>query len=182
MAEIMTRADRTTLISIAKKRERLAKSEAKARSAQLMADFEQQLDRRYSFDENSVWEAATKLAEAAVADAKQQIANECERLGIPKEMAPSLHMNWYDRGRNATSQQRVEMRRLAGTQIEALQNAAISAIERQSLETQEKIMVGGLSTDDARLFLEAMPSAQDLMPELTMENVDTLRLSGPAKR
>ena len=48
--EVMTRTDRDTLIKIARQRERVAKSEAKERSAHLMADFETQMDRHYRLD------------------------------------------------------------------------------------------------------------------------------------
>lgn len=177
MADPMTRADRETLIKIARQRERVAKSEAKERAARLLADFEQQMDRRYSYDENEVWEKATKAAEAAVKQAKEAIAQECERLGIPKQFAPGLSLGWYGRGRNAAKSERVEMRRVAQREVESIEKAARAAIERQSVDTQEKIMVGGLTTDAARVFLEAMPTAESLMPSLTLERVETLLIA-----
>ncbi|TQX91295.1 hypothetical protein EQW76_00725 [Rhizobium sp. rho-13.1] len=181
MTEVMTRADRETLIKIARQRERLAKSEAKDRAAQLAADFEKQLDRRYQYDDNEIWSQAAKLAEEAIAGATAKITDECDRLGIPKEFAPSLNLNWYSRGRNASKEERAEMRRVAAKQIEAMQKAAMTAIERRSVETQEKIMVGGLSTTDARLFLDGMPTADSLMPAIGIDRVESLLLEGKAK-
>lgn len=174
--ELMTRADRETLIKIARQRERLAKTEAKERAAILVADFEKQLDRRYHFNENQVWEAATKSAKQVVNDANEQIAAECARLGIPAQFAPKLSMGWSDRGRNDAKEERAEMRRVAMKTIDALEKSAKTAIERRSLETQEKIMVGGLTSDDARTFLAAMPTAETLMPAITVDSVETLLL------
>jgi vacuolar-type H+-ATPase subunit H len=174
--ELMTRSDRETLVKIARQRERLAKTEAKERAAILVADFEKQLDRRYHFNENHVWEAATKTAKQVVNDANEQIAAECARLGIPGQFAPKLTMGWSDRGRNDAKEERAEMRRVAMKTIEALERSAKTAIERRSLETQEKIMVGGLTTDDARLFLAAMPTAEALMPAISVDSVETLLL------
>lgn len=174
MADPMTRSDRETLVKIARQRERVAKSEAKERAARLNADFEKQLDRRYSYDENEVWAKAAKIAERTVSEANANIADECARLGIPAQFAPKLHLHWSTRGRNSMKEERLEMRRVAQREIEAIEKAARTAIERQSVETQEKIMVGGLTSDAARTFLETMPTAEALMPSLTLERVETL--------
>lgn len=172
--ETMTRADRETLLNIARKRERLAKTEAKERAAQLAADFELQLDRRYHYDENEIWSEATRLAKTVVEDAQAKVAAECQRLGIPSQFAPKLALSWSDRGRNHMKEERSEMRRIAVRQIDLAEKQAKTAIERRSLETQEKIMVGGLTSEDARLFLESMPSAEALMPTLSIEGVQAL--------
>lgn len=169
--ETMSRADRETLVKIARQRERVAKSEAKERAAHLVADFEKQMDRRYSYDENEVWSVATAAAETAVKEAKDKIAAECERLGIPREFAPSLSLGWYGKGRNASKDERTEMRRIASRQIEAAQKSAFAAIERQSVQVQESIMVSGLTSDAAREMLASLPTVDTLMPALTIDGV-----------
>ncbi|UXS69187.1 hypothetical protein FY145_01195 [Agrobacterium tumefaciens] len=176
MTEQMTRADRDTLVKIARQRERVAKSEAKARAAQLMADFEKQLDTRYHYDQNEIWAESVKAAKIAIDEAKAKVAAECERLGIPKEFAPDINLGWRESGRQATKEERAEMRRVATRTVDAMLKAASTAIERRSLETQEKIMVGGLTTEDARQFLESMPTAESLMPALEVDSVKTLLL------
>lgn len=181
MSEAMSRTDRETLVKIARQRERVAKSEANERAAQLMADFEAQLDRRYSYDENEVWKKAKDIASKTVAEANKQIAEECKRLGIPAQFAPKLSMGWYDRGRNGVKEERTEMRRVAQRQIEAAQKSAMAAIARKSVDTQERIMVGGLTTEDARQFLESMPSVDSLMPALTVSRVRALIKGGTAE-
>lgn len=170
----MTRADRETLVKIARQRERLAKSDADQRSAQLVADFELQLDREFQFDENAIWEAASVAASAVVAEANQKIAAECERLGIPAEFAPGLNLAWYGRGQNATAGRRAELRRIAKRQIEAANKSARTEIERKSIDTQERIMVGGLTADAARLFLDQMPTAAALMPPIDLTAVQAM--------
>lgn len=172
--ELMTRSDRETLIKIARQRERLAKSEAKSRAAQLMADFEKQLDQRYHYDQNEVWSEAMRIAKEAVDSARTAIHGECEKMGIPAQFAPSIDLGWSGRGRNSLKEERVEMRRVATKQIEAIEKSARTSIERQSVSTQEQIMVGGLTTDQAKLFLDQMPTAETLMPALTLDSVDAL--------
>ncbi|MGO4832029.1 hypothetical protein AB4144_06980 [Rhizobiaceae sp. 2RAB30] len=88
---------------------------------------------------------------------------------------------WQQRGRNSVKEERTEMRRVAQREIEAIEKAARTDIERQSVATQEKIMIGGLTSDDARAFLEAMPTAEALMPELTMDRVEHLLIEEKAE-
>jgi hypothetical protein len=83
-------------------------------------------------------------------------------------------LGWSDRGRNALKEERVEMRRVAMKQIAAIEQNARSSIERQSVSTQEQIMVGGLTSDQAKLFLDEMPTAETLMPALTLDGVEAL--------
>lgn len=177
MTENMTRADRETLVKLARQRERLAKTEADERAAHLVADFELQLDREFEFDENEIWKQAAIAAETVVADANAKIAAECVRLGIPKEFAPGLSLSWYGKGQNATAGRRAELRRIAKRQIEAATKTARTSIERRSLETQERIMVGGLTSEAARQFLESMPTAASLMPTLNLGQVQALLAS-----
>jgi hypothetical protein len=157
--ETMTRADRDTLVKIVRQRERVAKTEAKERTAHLMADFERQLDRTYSFNENEIWDAATRAANAAVAEAKLKIAEECEKLGIPKEFAPGLNLGWYGKGQNASKDRCAELRRIAQREVDAAEKSARTAIEKRSLEMQEKIMA-------------SMPTIEALMPVLDMGRVE----------
>ena len=54
----LTRAEREDLLRLARMRERVAKSGLAQRSAQLLAEFEQQMASEYSYDQDTVWNAA----------------------------------------------------------------------------------------------------------------------------
>ena len=60
----MTRRERDDLAKLVRQRERLMKTLAAQRSAELMADVEAQLARIYDFDEDEVWAAATEAADS----------------------------------------------------------------------------------------------------------------------
>ena len=51
----MTSAERSDLLKIVRQRERVAKSGAARRAAELVADFEQQLATEYSWADDEVW-------------------------------------------------------------------------------------------------------------------------------
>lgn len=163
----MTKHEREALAKLIRQRERLAKTAAAERSAVLLADFEQQADRLYSYDEDEVWHAAVLTAKEEVAKAQRRIAERCRELGIPAPFAPTLGISWTQQ-RAAVAGERAKMRHVAKRRIEQIEATARSAIERASVAAQEALLVGGLSTDAARMFAESLPVADELMPTLDM--------------
>ena len=82
MSATMTRSERTDLATLVRQRERLLKTLAAQRSAELMADVEAQLARIYHFDEDDTWAAAEEAAEEAMKEAQTEIA---ERSGMTEQ-------------------------------------------------------------------------------------------------
>ena len=167
----MTKHEREDLQRLVRQREKVLKSAAKQRSAELIADFENQMGQEFSFDQDEVWERATKIAQAALAKANEQIAARCHEIGIPKRFAPGLDLSWYGRRENATKQRRDELRKMAETRIEAIERKAVTEIELSCLAAQEQIALSGLTTEAARQFVEALPKIEALMPRLTFAEV-----------
>ena len=167
----MTKHEREDLQRLVRQREKVLKSAAKQRSAELIADFENQMGQEFSFDQDEVWERATKIAQAALAKANEQIAARCHEIGIPKRFAPGLDLSWYGRDENATKQRRDELRKMAETRIEAIERKAVTEIELSCLAAQEQIALSGLTTEAARQFVEALPKIEALMPPLTFADV-----------
>jgi hypothetical protein len=167
----MSKSEREDLQRLVRQREKMLKSAAKQRSAELIADFENQMGQEFSFDQDEVWERATKIAQAALAKANEQIAARCHEIGIPKRFAPGLNLRWYGRRENATKQRRDELRQMAETWVEAIERKAITEIELSCLAAQEQIALSGLTTEAARQFVEALPKIEALMPRLTFAEV-----------
>jgi len=167
----MTKHEREDLQRLVRQREKVLKSAAKQRSAELIADFENQMGQEFSFDQDEVWERATKIAQAALAKANEQIAARCHEIGIPKRFAPGLDLSWYGRRENATKQRRDELRKMAETRIQAIERKAVTEIELSCLAAQEQIALSGLTTEAARQFVEALPKIEALMPRLTFADV-----------
>lgn len=161
----MTRREREDLAQLVRRREKVAKTTAAERSAELLADFEQQMATVYAA-EDEAWKDVTTRAKQLVAEADAEIAKRCRELGIPEDLRPGLSLGWYGRGQNASKERRAELRRVAQSRIAAMEKQARSEIERSSVEVQTQLLAGGLETDEARAFLESMPTAQALMPPL----------------
>jgi hypothetical protein len=169
----LTNKEADNLCRIIRAREKVAKTMAKERSAELKAKVEEQLAATYSFDQDEVWKKAEESADKVVEEARRTVAERCKELGIPTRFAPDLHLGWYRRGENASKERRAELRKVADAKIDELEMQARVKIERMSLSAQTEVIANGLS-DTARLFLEKLPSIEVLMPELEVVKFDLL--------
>lgn len=170
----MTKGERTELLSLVKKREKVMRSQAQERSSALLAEFDAQSAKIYHFDDDAVWKAVMADAEAAIEQARKQIAQRCKERGIPEEFAPGIHFGWMGRGHNAVADRRAELRRAAKSRIEAMEKEAITKIERLSLTAQTEILASGLESDAAKAFLESMPKMDQLMPPIEIGEIQSL--------
>jgi hypothetical protein len=67
------------------------------------------------------------------------------------------------------------LRKVAKTRMDAEAAKAKLEIQRASVERQEALQAGALQTDQAQAFLESMPTPEALMPQLTVEAIETER-------
>lgn len=174
-ANRMTNAERSELLSLIRKREKVLKTMAAERSAQMFAEFEAQAAKIYSWDDDATWAQAKAQAAEAVRQAQADVEARCRELGIPKEFAPSLTCEWNGRGQNMMAWRMAELRRAAKKRIEAVEAEAVTKIERLSLESQTALLADGLDTDAAHRFLEAAKSDMaQIMPSITIIEVEKM--------
>jgi hypothetical protein len=168
----MTRTETEHLQRLIRQREKVLKSAAKQRSAELMADFENQMGSEYSFDQDEIWSKAAEAAEREIKKAQAQVAARCRELGIPDRFGPNLSLNWRHRGYdNLIGRRKDELRRMAQTQIAAIEQKAVVEIETSCLDAQTKLAVAGCTSDDAAAFLASLPSVETLMPRLSCAEI-----------
>lgn len=167
----MTKAERDDLIRLVKQRERVAKTAAEQRSAAMLAEFEQQIARIHGFDKNEIWNAAVKAAIEAARKANDLIAEQADRLGIPKEFHPRLNFSWASRGENEYQSRRTELRKVAKAEIEAIEKTARVQIETESVAAQTEVIANGLSSEAALAFLNKLPPIESMMPALSAEAI-----------
>jgi hypothetical protein len=170
----MTKGERDDLARLVRNRERVLKAAAQQRSAELLAEFEQQMASVYKFDQDEVWREAHAAAEAAVVAAQRQIAERCGELGIPADYAPGLNLYWHGRGENAWADRRAELRLVAKSRIAAIEKAARTKIELQCLDAQSQIVASGLTSAGAVAFLDRLPKIEALMPPLEIASIEEM--------
>jgi hypothetical protein len=159
----MTKGERDELAKLVRRREKLAKGDVDRVAAERLAEFEQQMASIYAPSDDARWADLHAQADAVVRDADEALAQRCRELGIPERFRPGLDLHWYTRGENAAAGRRAELRSVAKTRIDAMAKAAKVEVERQSVALQTQLVASGLSSDEARAFLLAMPTAEALV-------------------
>jgi hypothetical protein len=171
-SQVMPRGEREDLQRLVRQRGKVLKSAAQQRSAELLADFENQMGQEYAFDQDEVWKKAIETVEPLVEKAQAQIAKRCRELGIPDRFAPSVDLSWSARGYgNSIEKRKRELRTMAQTRIAAIEAKAQTEIELSCLQAQETIALAGLTSDAARLFIEKLPGIETLMPRLSFAEI-----------
>lgn len=170
----MTKGEREELKSLAKMRARVAKGGAEARAAAVLADFEDQVAAIYKADDEAFRDLAA-LAQQKVAALDAELAERCRQLGIQEDFRPSLSVSWRGRGENTMAWRRAELRKVAERRVQADSRAAKLAIEEASLEVLTGLATTALTTDEAKAFLDGMPTMASLMPNLDVHELEAGR-------
>jgi hypothetical protein len=171
----MTRADRDQLIRVARLRAKQAEREAEMRQKVLLAEVQDQLTAEFSAHDQ-LWKEAVVIAEEALAKANAQIQAQCADLGIPAKDAPELLLGWKARSPQYEDKaRRAELRKLAETRLTALTKTAKTAIQSAALATEEKLILGGLQSSEARESFASMPTVEQIMPPLSLEDLGVKR-------
>jgi hypothetical protein len=140
----LSRSETHDLSMILRDRTKVLRSHAEEQAAACMADFERQMATCYTFDQDDVWQKATREAQRVVQESQAAIAKRCKELGIPASFAPSISASWQGRGENMLASRRTELRRVAQTSVAAMIKAAITKIEKQALDLRTQVVGMGL--------------------------------------
>jgi hypothetical protein len=170
--EPMTSRERSDLMTLVRKRERVALKEVDVRAAELMAEFEHQMASIYDWNDQEVWAEAMAAAKEAAAEADAKVAERCRELGIPDEFRGGVTAHWSCRGQNALSFRQTELRRVARTKIDALSKTAKHEVQKRAVDAQEALTASGLKSGQAQAFLASMPTPEELMPTLNVGEVE----------
>lgn len=175
----MTKADRDQLVRLAKNRAKQAEADVDARMAVLYTEVIDQMTAEYEV-QDALWADAVIVAEEATAKANDQIRRKCAELGIPAGQAPQLHSMWSPRGRQFSNRERrAELEKLAKARLAALAKEAKVRINNAALQVEEQLILGGFESDAARAAFELLPSAEELMPRLSLQELGVTRWQPP---
>jgi hypothetical protein len=169
----MTKGERTEIGRVLKLNAKVAKDGIESHAARVLVNIEAQLAAEYPED-HAAWADVTERAERAVAEADTQIAQRCRELGIPERFRPSIDCHWYKRGENAMKDRRAELRKVAQMELAARVKAAKNTVDRRTADLLTQLVAGMLESSQAKDFLNAMPSVDDLMPPITLDDLKAI--------
>jgi hypothetical protein len=175
----MTKGEREQLIRLVKARARQAEREAEMREKVLLAEVQNDLTAEYEAHE-ALWADAVTLAEEVVGKANADIAAACMDLGIPAKHAPRISIGWQSRSPEYSNRgRRAELHKLAETRLAALTKTAKTAIQAAALDSEEALVMGGLESSEARQTVAALPSVEQLMPSLSLDDLGVTHWQPP---
>lgn len=158
----LTRTERTDLVTLARRRSRVAKDDAKARAAAMKAEVEEALAREFKAEDDR-WKKEVEAARIEVEKVQKLVTEKLIQEGVPKAFHPSLMIGWSYRGENSLNERRVELRRVATTRIDEKLKTAIAEIERATVQVETDLLLA-TSTETARKYLMSLPSSDELLP------------------
>jgi hypothetical protein len=168
----LSKSEKEDLQRLVRQREKVLKSAAAQRSAELLADFENQMGQQYRPVDDKVFERAAKEAEQTVEKANRTIAARCRELGIPAGFAPEAEFRWHRRGYdNMFEGRKKELRNMAMTRIAAIEAKAVTMIEMSCLQAQTEIATASLTSDKARALIDKLPPVETMMPMLSYQEI-----------
>ncbi len=166
----MTRQERTNLSRIARLQAKAAKSSVAHRKSQLLADYEDQSAAMYA-SQDAAWADVVAEGRRAIEVANERIRQVCEERNIPAELAPSIGTYWSPRG-VSDPKRRTELRKLAERQIDAAARQAVAAIDKAEAAVQIELLAATLTTEAAHAFLKSIPTPEELMPPLRLDELE----------
>jgi hypothetical protein len=169
----LSRQETHDLGMIIKERTKVLKAHAAEQAKACMADFEKKLSTIYSYDQDEVWKRVTEEAMEVVKKAQEKIEAQAAKKGIPKDLAPQLQLGWQGRGQMKAAERRNELRRVAKAEVDAMTAAAITRIEKQSLDLRTQVVAMALLTPEASMFLESLAPVEEAMHELDFGKIET---------
>jgi hypothetical protein len=167
----MTGRERSDLQSLAKMNARVSKADVDAVVADRVADFERGLQREWSAQELQVQDLMTEVNERVQA-INDEITRRCDDLDIRPELRPQMLAGLMTR-RHLSKDRETELRRLARAELEAAGKRAKVEIDRQTASICGEIVASGLSSSEAHAMLGRVETPQQLVPEVSMRELES---------
>lgn len=168
----MTKAERADIGRMVRLTARVARDEVEVLQAARIADFEQELATTFDSDAEIL---ADLLREAGqtVARLDAELGRRCQAQGIREEFRPKIVVGNTYRGENGLNGRRAELRTVARTRADADARAAKHRINAWEAETTRLLVATGLDTDEAQSFLASLPEPDQLMPALSLAELES---------
>ena len=175
----MSKDDRNALIRIVKARAKQSEREADSRAKILLSEIEDLMAAEYEA-RDALWDDSVAIAEEAKIKANEQIRARCAEFGVPARHAPQLNLSFQSRSLSfADRGRRAELKNPAEARLDALTTTAKAEIQRRALDVEEQLLVSGLETSEARMVIQAMPTVEQLMPSLSLDDLGVKRWQPP---
>jgi hypothetical protein len=171
----MTPGDRRELRSLTKKQFQILRAEVKRRASEMRAEVETDLLHRYRQQDEDLQAAQTELAELTeqyLRDARD-VARRLQT--AHPELTVQLGRSYHSDGvqLSAKDESRGQLHQAALAAIPTKIADAETQLDQQEIDLLRELTVGALTTDEARSFLNRIPTVGALVPTARLPELES---------
>jgi hypothetical protein len=161
------------LVQLCCQRFREAKAEAAAISAKRLSELDDLVKMAYTpVEDDSQLGQLLKFANSAAAKANDQIVRIAEEFGIHPVYRPTLTIDHGQYFSDGPFYWWRTSRPMAESMIGTREREAAAQIEDRSIDTLIRLMDEDIAPAEAAALVQAIPAAVELMPEMTLADLD----------
>lgn len=164
----MTKGERAELRSIVKEQFRVLRAEVEQRKAELVSEVDGQITEKFA-EGDKAWADAAHLAHEAVMEANRKV-NDAYRTLTGDAHVERMYVGSQLPKRPAEERYRLTVS--ARLQIDATVRGALLRLQRQEADLLRTLAVGAIESDEARAFLDAIPSVGELVPAARLVEIE----------
>lgn len=175
MTDNISPGERRELRSVVKQQYKVLRAEVKRREQELKGEIETELLERYRDEDAAIAQAKAEIRRVAE-EAQRQAHEIADRL---REAHPDLTVeagfSRYGGGLTleASNSQRHQMHRALISTIPSKVGDANLALDRQEADLLRTLSAGALSSDEAQVFLGAIPTVGELVPAARLRELES---------
>ena len=165
---MITKTERNELKAVVRQQMKVLRAEVEQRKAELLADVDEQIVARFSEDDQK-WADAAHLAHEAVMEANRKV-NDAYR-----ELTGDRHVErMYVQATvpQKPARERIVLRKAAESRIEEQVAGALLKLQRQEADLIRTLAVGALESEEARAFLDSIPTVSELVPAARLAELE----------
>ncbi|MEP9381118.1 hypothetical protein [Nocardioides sp. KR10-350] len=151
--------------SLIAKRVKVEKQKAKAHGAQLIANADAELDRRFQLEDLGVEKIAEQVEEKVEA-LRRELDARFDALGVSRDLRGRIYFGYHPGGSREPAH-RSEERRKARVEVEAAVERRITEIEAWEYEALTALATKVLTPEDAEALMAMLPEVTEALPAVT---------------
>jgi hypothetical protein len=164
----MTAAERTELKTLVNERARLAIDRVKSLAADRLVELNKQLEARWAVEDFEIGELDKELRRLAD-EANGMVQARCDELGIHRDLRPRA--SYYFGRVPVDPTRRAQLRQMAKDENAAAVARAVHQINTWKINTRTELVRDGLTSTAATAFLDSLPVATELLPEISAHDI-----------
>lgn len=167
---MITKSERSELRAIVRQQFRVLRAELDQREVEMIADVEDQIAERYKVEDQS-WSAFQHQIHEIVLACNRQINDALYEHGY--EQKGSYERIWVGTPNMIQPQgNRPDLRRHTHARIHAQVRSARLDLDRREADLLRTLSVGALESEEAREFLQSIPSVGELVPTARLAELE----------